>query len=145
MQARQAGGDGFQVLMIDLIFQRTAGHALHFGNDRMQLVVLKNLGKVMQLPGKGHHGKAGQILVLEHVVVKGGEQLARFHQRVTLAFLKGFDQAETDVHGIQKGLELRQRAAGQRLGKRFGVLPGQAVLAENLLPFEHASPSVLIE
>ena len=143
MQARQAGSQGLQILMVYLAFQRTAGHALHLGDDRMQLVVLEDLGKIVQLPGKGHHGKAGQVLVLEHVVIEGGEQLARLHQRVALGLLKRLDQTETNMYRIKEGLELRKGAARQRLGKRFRVLPGQAVLAENFLPFEHASPSLL--
>ena len=139
MHAGQARGQGFQILAVYLVFQRAAGQAFLFHGDGVQLVVLENLGKVVQLARKGHQGKAGQVLVLEHVVVKGGQQLAGFHQGVVLGFLIGLDQAEADVHGIQKGLELGKRAARNGFGKSLGPLPGQTVFAENLLPFDHAA------
>ena len=136
MAARQARGQGQQVLFHDLVFQRAAG-AFAFNDHRVKFVELKNFGKIVQLPGKGHQRKARQLFVFKHIVVKGGQELPAFNQRVILVFLVGFDQAEADVHRVQKLLEFRQSADGDRGGKFGGVLPGQAVFAENFLPFNH--------
>ena len=136
MNARQARRQSLNVQVNDLIFQRAAG-AVRLGDDRVQFVELKYLGKIVQLAGKGHQGEARQVLVFEHVVVKGGQQLAPFHQWIIFIFLIGFDKAETDMDGVQKALETVQVADGNRFGQRRGILPGQPVFAENLLPFYH--------
>ena len=136
MNARQARRQSLNVQVNDLIFQRAAG-AVRLSDDRVQFVELKYLGKIVQLAGKGHQGEARQVLVFEHVVVKGGQQLAPFHQWIIFIFLIGFDKAETDMDGVQKALETVQVADGNRFGQRRGILPRQPVFAENLLPFYH--------
>ena len=136
MNARQARRQGLNVQINDLILQRAAG-AVRLGDDRVQLVELKYLGKIVQLAGKGHQGETRQILVFEHVVIKGGQQFAPLHQWIIFIFLIGFDKAETNMDGVQKTLESVQVADGNRFGQRRGILPRQPVFAENLLPFYH--------
>ena len=121
------------------MFQRAAG-AVALADDGMQLVVLKDFGKIFQRPLQGHQGKAGQILVFEHVVVEGGEQLAGFHKRVALVFLIRLDKAETDMYRIEKAFQGRKIGNIHRLGKCVGITPRQPVLAEDFFPFDHDVP-----
>ena len=142
VHARQAGGQGLHVAGKHLVLQRAAG-AVGLHDDGVQLVELEGLGKIVQLAGKGHHGKARQVLVFEHVVVERGQKLAAFHQRVAFVLLIGLDQAEADMHGVEEALELVKARDGHRPGCRIGILPVKAVLAEDLLPLDHMQPATL--
>lgn len=136
MHAREAGGQCLEILYHDLIFKRATG-SIFFGNDIVQFVELKNFGKIVKLPGKSHHGKTRQVFVFKHVAVKGRQELARFNQRVAGVFLIGLDQAQPNMHCIQKMLEFFQIADVDGGRYMAGVLPLQSVLREDFLPCNH--------
>ena len=137
----QTGGERLDILLHDLIFQRAGRTAVAHDNG-MELVELENFGEIVELAREGHHGETGELLVLEHVIVERGEQLPAFHQRVALHLLIGAHQAVADMDGVKEALERGKIAHGQRVGEGAGIAPGVAVLAENILPANHASVSV---
>ena len=71
VHTRQTGGKGLQVLPHYLIFQ-WAGGPFTFCYYGVELVELEYFREIVELAGKGHHGKARQVFIFKHVIVKRG-------------------------------------------------------------------------
>jgi hypothetical protein len=92
--------------------------------NAMQDVELKDLLKVVHGPVKGHKAESGEILVLVQVGFKGGQELLGGDEGIVFELAVGAEQAELDMHVVQKSAEIFKCADGQGVPQGGGILPG---------------------
>ena len=117
-----------------MLFRSRIGVAV---DGQMELVVLKDFGKVIEVTSKGHERKAGQVFKLKHVAVKGRQQFAALHKGIVLFCLKGFDKAEANMHSIKKAFQRFKVPDGAMKVWCKGRAPVKGVLREYVLPGYH--------
>jgi len=113
----QSGAEGSGVLTEDGGFQRAlfAGRLVGIVEQAVQDVVLEDFLEIFERPHHGDHGETGQILVLEQIRFKGGQQLAEIEHRIVRLFAKGAQQTFADMHPVQEAFEVVQGLDAQDL------------------------------